>query len=265
MSRPRPRSDFKPTSFCICPRGQSEQNQYKKVDILSGTDTVRKVVGKSSLNPPGHLVPTALGGVFFLLRLRSCSFALEACLSTSSAGISSRCLQNSTGALLDRIVATPKDCTKPRIADPSHSAPQTQKSAPAWLRQSELHDQSPKLQKTSSQRQLQFLHSKAFPKSKFLHKHAEPQCTKSILLFFFHECRRHGRCAQVIVEGQETLQIEGEANQNSQKKTTNKTPNPTPNRKQLDDEWPKNIFHHVGSQSVSCLLSVQCEVSSRVS
>ena len=89
MSRPRPRSDFKPTSFCICPRGQSEQNQYKKVDILSGTDTVRNVVGKSSLNPPGHLVPTALGGVFFLLRLRSCSFALEACLSTSSAGISS--------------------------------------------------------------------------------------------------------------------------------------------------------------------------------
>ena len=29
---------------------------------------------------------------------------------------------------------------------------------------------------------------------------------------------------------------------------------------QLDDEWPESIFHHVGSQSVSYLLSVQCEV-----
>ena len=28
----------------------------------------------------------------------------------------------------------------------------------------------------------------------------------------------------------------------------------------LDDEWPESIFHHVGSQSVSYLLSVQCEV-----
>jgi len=27
----------------------------------------------------------------------------------------------------------------------------------------------------------------------------------------------------------------------------------------LDDEWPESIFHHVGSQSVSYLLSVQCE------
>ena len=34
---------------------------------------------------------------------------------------------------------------------------------------------------------------------------------------------------------------------------------------QLDDEWPESIFHHVGSQSVSYLLSVQCEVLSRVS
>ena len=33
----------------------------------------------------------------------------------------------------------------------------------------------------------------------------------------------------------------------------------------LDDEWPESIFHHVGSQSVSYLLSVQCEVLSRVS
>ena len=35
--------------------------------------------------------------------------------------------------------------------------------------------------------------------------------------------------------------------------------------KKLDDEWPESIFHHVGSQSVSYLLSVQCEVLSRVS
>ena len=35
------------------------------VRVLSGADTVRKVVGKSSLNSPGHLVPAALGGVFF--------------------------------------------------------------------------------------------------------------------------------------------------------------------------------------------------------
>ena len=34
---------------------------------------------------------------------------------------------------------------------------------------------------------------------------------------------------------------------------------------ELDDEWPESIFHHVGSQSVSYLLSVQCEVLSRVS
>ena len=33
----------------------------------------------------------------------------------------------------------------------------------------------------------------------------------------------------------------------------------------LDDEWPESIFHHVGSQSASYLLSVQCEVLSRVS
>ena len=33
----------------------------------------------------------------------------------------------------------------------------------------------------------------------------------------------------------------------------------------LDDEWPESIFHRVGSQSVSYLLSVQCEVLSRVS
>ena len=52
-----------------------------------------------------------------LLRLRPRSFALKACLSTSSAGIPSRCLQNSTGALLDRIVATPKGCTKPRTKE----------------------------------------------------------------------------------------------------------------------------------------------------
>ena len=52
-----------------------------------------------------------------LLRLRPRSFALAACLSTSSAGIPSRCLQNSTGALLDRIVATPKGCTKPRTKE----------------------------------------------------------------------------------------------------------------------------------------------------
>ena len=32
----------------------------------------------------------------------------------------------------------------------------------------------------------------------------------------------------------------------------------------LDDEWPQCIFHHVGGQSVSYLLSVQCEVLSRV-
>ena len=36
-------------------------------------------------------------------------------------------------------------------------------------------------------------------------------------------------------------------------------------QEQLDDEWPESIFHHVGSQSVSYLLSVQCEVLSRVS
>ena len=36
-------------------------------------------------------------------------------------------------------------------------------------------------------------------------------------------------------------------------------------RLKLDDEWPESIFHHVGSQSVSYLLSVQCEVLSRVS
>ena len=28
----------------------------------------------------------------------------------------------------------------------------------------------------------------------------------------------------------------------------------------IDDEWPECIFHHVGSQSASYLLSVQCEV-----
>ena len=28
----------------------------------------------------------------------------------------------------------------------------------------------------------------------------------------------------------------------------------------LDDEWPESIFHHVGSQSVSYVLSVPCEV-----
>ena len=33
----------------------------------------------------------------------------------------------------------------------------------------------------------------------------------------------------------------------------------------LDDEWPESIFHQVGSQSASYLLSVQCEVLSRVS
>ena len=33
----------------------------------------------------------------------------------------------------------------------------------------------------------------------------------------------------------------------------------------LDGEWPESIFHHVGSQSASYLLSVQCEVLSRVS
>ena len=36
-------------------------------------------------------------------------------------------------------------------------------------------------------------------------------------------------------------------------------------KNQLDDEWPESTFHHVGSQSVSYLLSVQCEVLSRVS
>ena len=36
-------------------------------------------------------------------------------------------------------------------------------------------------------------------------------------------------------------------------------------KSELDDEWPESIFHHVGSQSVSYLLSVQCEVLSRVS
>ena len=35
-------------------------------------------------------------------------------------------------------------------------------------------------------------------------------------------------------------------------------------KNKLDDEWPESIFHHVGSQSVSYLLSVQCEVPSRV-
>ena len=30
--------------------------------------------------------------------------------------------------------------------------------------------------------------------------------------------------------------------------------------KKLDDEWPESILHHVGSQSVSYLLSVQCEL-----
>ena len=40
---------------------------------------------------------------------------------------------------------------------------------------------------------------------------------------------------------------------------------PDDRKKKLDDEWPESIFHHVGSQSVSYLLSVQCEVLSRVS
>ena len=40
--------------------------------------------------------------------------------------------------------------------------------------------------------------------------------------------------------------------------------NSTPPKK-LDDEWPESIFHHVGSQSARYLLSVQCEVLSRVS
>ena len=33
----------------------------------------------------------------------------------------------------------------------------------------------------------------------------------------------------------------------------------------LDDEWPESSFHHVGSQSVSYVSSVQCEVLSRES
>ena len=40
---------------------------------------------------------------------------------------------------------------------------------------------------------------------------------------------------------------------------------PLAEKKKLDDEWPESIFHHVGSQSASYLLSVQCEVISRVS
>ena len=36
-------------------------------------------------------------------------------------------------------------------------------------------------------------------------------------------------------------------------------------KEKLGDEWPESIFHRVGSQSVSYLLSVQCEVLSRVS
>ena len=36
-------------------------------------------------------------------------------------------------------------------------------------------------------------------------------------------------------------------------------------KKKLDNEWPENLFHHVGSLSASSLLSVQCEVSNRVS
>ena len=43
----------------------SQSRINTEVDILSQADTVRKVVGKSSLNSPGHLVPAALGGVFF--------------------------------------------------------------------------------------------------------------------------------------------------------------------------------------------------------
>ena len=39
----------------------------------------------------------------------------------------------------------------------------------------------------------------------------------------------------------------------------------SPSVQKLDDEWPESIFHHVGSQSVSYLLSVQYEVLSRVS
>ena len=31
-------------------------------------------------------------------------------------------------------------------------------------------------------------------------------------------------------------------------------------KEKLDDEWPESIFHYVGSQSASYLLSVQCEV-----
>ena len=33
--------------------------------------------------------------------------------------------------------------------------------------------------------------------------------------------------------------------------------------KQLDDEWPESIFHHVGSQSASYPVSVRCEVLRR--
>ena len=33
--------------------------------------------------------------------------------------------------------------------------------------------------------------------------------------------------------------------------------------RKLDDEWPESICHHVGCQSVSYVLSVQCEVLSR--
>ena len=32
---------------------------------------------------------------------------------------------------------------------------------------------------------------------------------------------------------------------------------------ELDDEWPENIFHHVGSQSASYPVSVRCEVLRR--
>ena len=58
---------------------------------------------------------------FLLRRLRS--FALEACLNTSSAGIPSRCLQNSTCALLDRIeqhqkVAPNQEPKRSLVADP---------------------------------------------------------------------------------------------------------------------------------------------------
>ena len=133
------------------------------------------LLSNASLSSKLFFPKGVLGGTFFFFVVSAQT--LEACLNTSSAGIPSRCLQNSLVPSWTELSNTKRlHQTKNQSAlwllTHTFCAPNAE-SAPAWLRQGELRDQSPKLQKTSSQSQLQFLHISA---------HGEPPCTKSILL-----------------------------------------------------------------------------------